>query len=199
MEQLIEEWKDIEGYEGYYQISSFGNVYSFPRLHTKGGLIKPSTSTSGYLCTHLSKNGIVKTFQVHRLVGNHFLDNPNNLSQINHKDENKINNRADNLEFCDQTYNVNYGTAIKRAVENHNYKESSIKSAKNHDYVEVGRKQSKPVLQYALDGTFIKRWESARQIFRELNYSPGNISSACNNKIKSAYGYRWIFEEDINE
>lgn len=198
MKNPTEEWKDILGYEGYYQISSYGNVYSIPRNKTKGGLIKPSFSTSGYLITHLSKNGVVKTFQIHRLVAEHFLENPDSLPEVNHKDECKTNNCVWNLEFCTRKYNQNYGTAIQRNVQSHNYKESAIKSARNHDYAEVGREQSKPVLQFSdADGSFIKRWDSIRQIKRELGYSCGNISSACNGKIKRVYGSRWIFEEDI--
>lgn len=192
-----EEWKDIEGYEGLYKISSHGRVLSIKREKTNGGIIRQSRSGSGYLQVHLSKNGVVKTFQTHRLVAAHFLGNENNLPEVNHKDEDKTNNCSWNLEYCTRKYNQNYGTAIQRAVKSHDYKASAIKSARNHDYKEVGRKQAKPVIQFSLDGDFIKRWDSIREIERSTSMCCGNISSACNGKLKAAYGYIWKFEGDM--
>lgn len=192
-----EVWKDIDGYEGLYQVSSYGRVRSLHRKGTDGRIISPSYSSSGYLQIHLCKNGIQKTYQIHRIVAAHFLENENNLPEVNHKDEVKTNNRAENLEYCTRIYNVRYGTAIQRMAEAHNYKESAKKSAMHHDYKEVARKQSKPVLQLDKNGTLIKRWDSLRQVSRVLGYSCGNISSACNGKIKSVYGCKWQFEETL--
>lgn len=188
-----EEWKAVVGYEGLYEISSFGRVRSVPRKGTNGGIIRPSFSNSGYLQTHLFKNGKEKTFQVHRLVATHFIENVNNLPEVNHKDENKTNNCVWNLEFCTRTYNENYGTKKERSTKNHNYKESSIKSALHHDYKEVGRKLSKPIIQKDMDGNEVRRWASNQEIKRTLNYSCGNISMVCNGKKPSAYGYIWEF------
>ena len=189
-----EEWKPIMGYEGLYEISSLGRVRSLPRQGTKGGIIRPSLSSSGYLQTHLTKNGKEKTFQVHRLVAIHFIENENNLPEVNHKDEDKTNNCVWNLEFCTRKYNENYGTKRERCVKNHNYKESSIKSALHHDYKEVGRKLSKPIIQKDMEGNEIRRWPSNQEIRRTLNYACGSISMACNGKKPSAYGYIWEFE-----
>lgn len=191
-----EVWKDIKGYEGLYKISNYGRVKSEKRLRTKGGIIKSSLSTSGYEITHLCKNGKVKTFQVHRLVASHFLDNPYNLPEVNHKDECKINNHVSNLEFCTRIYNQRYGTGIQRRTQSHKYKESAIKSAMHHNYAEVGRKQAKPVLQIDKNGNVIKRWGSIQEIHRSLGYLAGQISSACNGNIKTSYGYRWEFEKN---
>ena len=188
-----EEWRDIEGYEGLYKISSYGRVYSVPRQATSGGIIKPSYSTSGYLQTHLCKDSKCKTFQIHRLVAKHFLENPYGLPEVNHKDECKNNNCVWNLEYCTRVYNQNYGTAIKRAVESHDYEASAKKSAAHHDYSKIGGKRAKSVLQMELDGTIVRQWERMRDIQRELGYSVGNISNACNGKIKSAYGFLWKF------
>lgn len=193
----VEQWKDIDGYEGLYQISSYGRVKSFPRRATRGGIVKPSLSTSGYLCTHLSKNGKVRTHQVHRLVAKHFICNPDNLPEVNHIDENKTNNHVSNLEWCTRVQNVRHGTAIERMVKAHDYKKVAAKSAANHDYREVARKEAKPLLQFDKNGNLIKRWESLRAASRALGKSCGNISAACNGKQETSYGFVWRYEEDL--
>lgn len=110
----MEIWKDIEGYEGIYQISNKGSVKSIPRKGAKGGLIKPTADKDGYLCIGLNKNARRKTFKVHRLVAAAFIPNTENLPEVNHKDENKLNNCVDNLEWCTHIYNSSYGTRWKR-------------------------------------------------------------------------------------
>lgn len=192
----IEEWKDIHGYEGMYKISSYGRVYSAPRRGSKGGFIRPSYSGSGYLSTHLCKNGISCSRHIHRIVAEHFIQNPNQYPEVNHIDESKENNCVWNLEFCTRVYNQNYGTAIERATKSHDYAALSILSAKHHDYKEVGRKQAKPVLQMSRDGHVIRRWDSIREAARQMKCSCGNISSACHGKIKTVSGYRWEFERE---
>ena len=102
----MEEWKDIKGYEGVYQISSHGRVKSLNfRGTTKSKILKQVTDKRGVKRITLYK---VKraTYQVHRLVAMHFLENPNNLPDINHKDENPSNNNVNNLEWCDDKYNI---------------------------------------------------------------------------------------------
>lgn len=110
------ELKDVKGYEGFYKVDDCGNVYSLKRATTKGGVISPQKTHNGYYRVGLSKNGKLKHHFVHRIVADAFIPNPYNLSQINHKDENKTNNGVDNLEWCEQLYNVRYGTGIKRQV-----------------------------------------------------------------------------------
>ena len=113
----MEEWRDIEGYEGLYQISNLGRVKSFPRPTTPGGILKINKRKDGYCSVMLCKNGKTKRFSVHRLVAQAFIPNPNNLPIINHKDENPSKNIVDNLEWCDYEYNNNYGTLPKRLSE----------------------------------------------------------------------------------
>lgn len=102
-------WKDIAGYEGKYQVSNLGNVRSLQYHNAKGimriGYLKPAVDNKGYLRCALSKENKLKTFKVHRLVASAFIDNPDNLPQINHKDGNKLNNHVENLEWCNNSQN----------------------------------------------------------------------------------------------
>ena len=192
-----EQWKDVEGYEGLYQISSYGRVRSLPRKGTDGRTIRDSLGNSGYLQTHLCKNGKSKTIMVHRLVARHFVENPDNLPEVNHIDEDKTNNHASNLEWCTRIQNVKHGTGVERMAMAHDYKRSAIKSAANHNYKEVARKEAKPLLQFDKDGNLVKRWESLRAAGRALGVSCGNISAACNGKQETSYGFIWRYEEDL--
>lgn len=110
-----EEWKDIKGYEGIYQISNMGRVKSLSNgKYKKEKIRKYRKDKDGYLQLNLHKNNVMTTFKVHRLVAEAFIPNPHNLPQVNHKDEDKTNNRVDNLEWCTVEYNNNYGTRNKR-------------------------------------------------------------------------------------
>ena len=106
---MNEEWKPVENYEDLYWVSNLGNVKN------KRKDKKLSINLDGYYVVNLSKNGKSKIFTVHRLVAQAFIPNPDNLPQVNHKDENKLNNNVDNLEWCNSNYNHNYGTRNKRA------------------------------------------------------------------------------------
>lgn len=101
-------WKDVENYEDLYEVSDAGRV----RNKVSGKILKPfSDGRKGYLKVDLYKDGIRKTYRIHRLVAEAFIPNPLNLSQVNHIDENKINNNVDNLEWCDCQYNIDYSKA----------------------------------------------------------------------------------------
>ena len=110
----MEIWKDIKGYEGHYEVSNLGNVKSVKRYKK---VLKPRQHKNGYVFVSLCANGKAKDFSVHRLVGNAFLDNPENLPEINHKDEDKTNNNASNLEWCTREYNQSYGTRVERCTQ----------------------------------------------------------------------------------
>ena len=123
----MEKWKNIAGYEGKYQISSLGRVKSLNYRNTrKKKIIKLKKEKNGYIRVGLHYKGKQNLKSVHRLVAEAFIPNPNNYPIINHKDENKQNNRVDNLEWCTIKYNNNYGTRIEKA---------KIKMKENHaDY-----------------------------------------------------------------
>ncbi len=112
---MEEIWKDVIGFESYYEVSSFGRVRrkrSYNRLHTDG--ILRHRLRRGYLAVELCVNSKQYSCSVHRLVAEAFISNPLNLPCINHKDENKLNNKVDNLEWCTYKYNTNYGDCIRR-------------------------------------------------------------------------------------
>ena len=115
MREIEEVWKPIEGYD--YMVSNLGRVKSLDRVdslghHRKEKILQPVKSNNGYLRVMLYNDGKVKRYLVHRLVGNAFIPNPNDLPEVNHKDEDKTNNKVENLEWCDSTYNKRYSKAI---------------------------------------------------------------------------------------
>lgn len=111
-------WKDIKGYEGKYQISNFGRVKSLPRNGTinKERILKTKLTKFGYERVYLRNKNTRTWFLIHRLVAMYFIPNPDNLPQVNHKDECKTNNHVENLEWCDGFYNQSYGTVNIRRV-----------------------------------------------------------------------------------
>ena len=171
---MNEIWKEIEGYPNYI-ISNMGRIKSLNYRRTgKEKIIKGSKNNSGYLSVTLSKKGKMNPYLIHRLVAQAFLDNPDNLSQVNHKNELKDDNRVENLEWCSPQHNINYGT--------HNEK--------------VAKTNSIPIIQFSKEGNFIQKWESATQVERELGFYNGHISKCCKGKLKSAYGYKWGYAEE---
>ena len=107
---MIEEWRDIEGYEGLYMVSSLGRVKSIG--YDKERILKPGKIGYGYLQVCLFKDGKRKRYLVHRLVANAFIPNTENLPEVNHKDEDKTNNRVSNLEWMTSKDNTRYSQAI---------------------------------------------------------------------------------------
>ena len=164
-------WKDVVGYEGLYQVSNLGIVKSLFRYKK---ILKPFEDNKGYLRVTLYKNNKSKSIKVHKLVAEAFIPNPNNYDCINHKDENKMNNRVENLEFCSFYYNLMYGTRVQR----------------------IAKKNNKPILQFDLEGNIIKEYESITQASKELNNSLNNISQCCLGRSRTSKGYIFRFKDD---
>lgn len=179
MKLISELWKDIEGLEKIYQISSKGNVRSLDRWVTdkngkkvfwKSQPIKPHPQHkdgSGYLQAVLRMNGKYVHFLIHRLVAKAFIPNPNNLEQVNHIDENKHNNDVNNLEWLSRLDNTRYGTGIDRMAEKH----------------------STAIIQLDMDGNLVKEWRSIRQAKMSV---AGGIWSAILKNRRICKGYVWI-------
>lgn len=123
-----ESWEDIEGYEGFYQVSNLGRVRSVDRevmrkghvARLKGRILNIAINRDGYGLVLLTKNSERKRFSVHSIVAKTFITNPDptNFIQVNHKNENKLDNTPNNLEWCTHSYNCNYGRRNKRISEN---------------------------------------------------------------------------------
>ena len=153
----IEIWKWIPGYEGYYMVSTHRRVKSLNYRGNTGKtkILKQSTDRNGYKKVGLRKNSKVKVYLVHRLVAQAFIPNPNNLSEVNHKDENKTNNAVWNLEYCTHEYNINYGTGNKRRSEAHkgkHYTNKTISKRRQRQQREEQRQQQlQQLIQLTLD------------------------------------------------
>ena len=134
---MNEEWRDIKGYEGFYQVSNLGRVrnMNYRGKHGRMKNLKGTPDKDGYLRVTLWKNSTQKTYKIHRLVAQHFISNPYNLTCINHKDENKLNNNADNLEWCTIKYNNTYGTRIERAAKTKSKKIKCITTSENFNSI----------------------------------------------------------------
>lgn len=170
-------WKKIN-YGKRYEISDSG-IVRIPeyrdaknRLHLEI-IMKPILLNSGYLSVCLSEKGKQKRFLIHRLVAEYFLENPDNQPIVNHKNENKTDNRVENLEWCDHSYN-------------HCYNDSAIKA---------GKVRQKKIIQLDKNGTPIKLWDGIREIERATGFANQNIIGCCKHKYgkKSAYGFKWEY------
>lgn len=194
-------WKDIEGYEGLYQVSNTGRVRSLNyRCTGETKTIKPRTSKLGYKGVNLCKNGKCKSCYIHRLVALAFIPNPNNYPVVNHKDENPKNNTVENLEWCTQEYNNNYGTRNEKLSKakkgKHHTEETKRKISKGHKG--KNHPKAKPILMSTLDGEFIRRFECVADAneFLDKDRQNKNICKCARGEQKTAYGYIWKYEED---
>lgn len=177
----IEVWKDVVGYEGLYEVSNLGKVRSLNRQYirsdgkretVKGRILKPYTNKYGYAVVQLSDHGKATLFRIHRLVALAFIDNPYNKEQVNHINENKLDNRAENLEWVTCKENINHGTAPKRRAIT----------------------RGKPVIRTDKDGN--EKWfpsicEAARQSDAVFQC----VSKCCLGFLKQHKGYKWQFAE----
>ncbi|MBQ8662493.1 MAG: HNH endonuclease [Eubacterium sp.] len=166
-------------------VDAKGNVFSLKRKR----LMTPCKSNNGYMQVHLSINGTMKSYKIHRLVAKTFIPNPLNLPQVNHIDENKENNSAWNLEWCTKTYNMNYRDGQKRR-------------ALKRDYDEISKKrsdvQSKEVTQYDHDGRIVAIWRNA-YVAESHGYNRGVINQCCLGNKKSHKGYIWKYTNNIEK
>lgn len=217
---MEEIWKDIEGYEGLYQVSNLGRIKSLGRTIEKIGPkgkvfyrtypqknLVCKKDTKGYYRTNLALNGINKTVKVHRIVAQAFIPNPENKSQVNHIDGNKENNNVSNLEWCNNQENQDHSwkTGLrKRGREHWSYGKQpqgfkkyyeTHKGIRHPSYGKRGilSKCSKKVIQYDKKGSIIKQWDSIADVEREIGVRKCNIIECCKNRRKTAGGYIWKY------
>ena len=158
---MTETWKAIAGYEGLYEVSDLGRVKSLKFCKEK--ILKPQKTRDDYLQVDIYKDGKVKHSKVHRLVAEAFIQNPQGLETVNHKDEVKTNNVASNLEWMSRGDNKRY---------------SANKSVQMFD------KQT---------GELLSTFPSTIEAWRITGINHGHISKCCNGKLKSAGGYVWRY------
>lgn len=180
---MQEVWKDIAGYEGYYQVSNLGRIKSLQTMkysHIKKcaiavmreKILKPYPDTKKYLLVDLKKDGNRDTQKVHRLVAKAFISNENNYPQVNHKDENKQNNCVDNLEWCTNQYNSTYGTAKERMADKH----------------------KKKVIQFSVTGEVVNKWNSIAEAIDDLKVSRSTMTKWLSHNVKPKRYKNYTFQ-----
>lgn len=191
---MEEIWKDIPGYEGFYEVSTYGNVRSVERKITykvynklvsktlPSVILQGKPSKNGYPIIHLSKHGYTKPFYIHRLVAEAFIDNPNGFRYINHKDEIKYNNYVGNIEWCTQQYNLTYGTAIERIIAKTRNKSGNPIAVKCYD----------------INHNYLCTYPSMNEARRKLGIATFIISSICSGtrKTPDSQGHYWRYANE---
>ena len=177
-------WKAVVGYEGKYEVSSIGRVRSIPRYvrnsvgsqtFVEGKILTASKNKAGYMHVSLSDSEYkTRRWSVHRLVAIAFIENPDDLPVVNHKDENKSNNCVENLEWCSQSYNLSYKDGQKK------------------------RRQQKIQMYNRETGEYIKTFNSIDEASQETGTNRTTISQVASNKYgrRSAGGYIWRYAKD---
>lgn len=154
-----------------YKVTTNGEVFRVYSTFSK--LLQLKKRRCGYVYVTLYSNGLYKSVDIQRLVAIAFISNPNNYTQVNHINENKLDNRVENLEWCDAKYNNNYGTRNKR----------------------ISEKLYKPIEQYSTDGILIKTHKSTLDAAKEFNCSTSNIRAVLKGKSKTACGFIFKYKE----
>lgn len=209
-----EEWADIPGYEGLYRISTYGRIIAKPRKRTyvdKDGnekvryyehrFIEPKSDKNEYkhvsLCDAQENS---KRFPIHRLVAMAFVPNPDNLPIVNHKDENKSNNHADNLEWCTNEYNITYGTAVARRIATYKANSPARALARAEKKAEARIKEKGMIVVDVSCGPTIGTFRTIEEAKQKLGIkvkSNRTIEDCLNGEEYSAYGYCWYYEKDL--
>ena len=173
--EIVAEWRQIKGYEDRYLVSNTGLIFS----KISNRLLSPKIDRYGYKVVALSRNRKLKYFTVHRLVAISFIPNPYNLPTVNHKDENKLNNRVDNLEWSTVKDNDNYGTRNERMANS---------------------KKKNPIAQYDLSMNLIKVHSGIKDAQRNTGVNRNSIRDVCRGIRPYAGGYAWrYYLEVLNE
>lgn len=181
---MSEIWKDVIGLEGIFQVSNMGRIRSLDKYANvcgggkrlvKGRILKPIKLQNGYYEAQFHHKGERTIYLLHRLVALHFIENPLNLPEVNHKDENPQNNKVENLEWCTSKYNANYGTRNIRMME-------------NREFVSV--------IQLDKNGNTIKQWNKMTDACKETGADISSMIRVCKGKQDTCVGYKWKYADE---
>ena len=179
-------WVNIDGYDGRYQVSESGQVRSVDwvvinkrgiKQVFKGKMLKPTVNALGYYTVTLTKDGRGKPVLLHRIIAKAFIPNPLGYNEINHIDENKLNNSIGNLEWCTHLHNVRHGTAIERA---------SLRKINNPATSNI-------VAQISNNGAIVAYYPSVREASRVVGIHPNSIIRCCRGERKTTGGFHWRY------
>ena len=177
---MREEWRPVKNYEGLYEVSNLGKVKRLERhitcsngtkrhLREKLFSCKPNKYL-GYVNVVLTKKGIKTAHTIHRLVAELFVDNPNNFNVVNHLDEDRANNKAENLEWTTHAKNLSHNGAYQRGRE----------------------KIKKRIYQYTLDGELVRTYSCAKKVL-DYGFRPNAVAQVCGGHKKTHYGFIWKY------
>lgn len=194
---MEEIWKDVLGYEGLYMVSNMGRVMSLHCLSKEAKLkgiqekiiLKNVMSSSGYYHVGLSKNGKKIMWSTHVLVASAFIPNPENKPSVNHIDGNRLNNTAENLEWA--TYKENQQHAIRTGLRDPHKPHTHKIPCKERSHKKRRSSAYKGVLQYDIDGHFIKLWETQKEAAESVGGLQSSICKCTTGKRKMCYGFIW--------
>lgn len=190
-----EEWRDVKGYEGFYQVSNLGRVRSVTRQikRDNGSYMKHGQELilrldqHGYFQVNLAKNKAHRIEKVHRLVANAFIENPYNKPEVNHKDCNPQNNRVDNLEWCTHYENMRYMHEQGRAKRTDSWLENLHESQK---------KFYKPVIATHIETGEVLRFDNLNEV-TAAGFQPSCVCHCCKGKRKQHKGYRFEYAKEL--
>ena len=189
---MEEKWKSLEELPKYksfslYSVSTKGNI----KNNKTGKLRKLTTNRQGYVELYLyDSEGNGRNIQVHRLVALAFIPNPNNLPEVNHKDEDIRNNEVTNLEWCSHSYNINYGTRNTKV-------KALLSGRKRPQFSGKNNNTSHAVVQLTLNGEFVQEFEFIKQA-KDQGFNVTCISDCCRGQQKSHKGYKWVYKENYS-
>lgn len=187
---MEEIWKEVVGYEGFYEVSNLGRAKSISRMSAHkykrmviGKILKPIINNTGYVRFHFCKNGNIKTMNGHRIVAEAFIENPENKPTINHKNGIRHDNRVENLEWNTVSENVQHSFSVLG--------KKSPKAWKGK--FGIDHTSSKAVIQYGLDGLFIKKHNGLNEAERTTGVDHRRISRCCRGLLNKTGGYKWSY------